>query len=142
MCLFMQYETHLSVGYLEPDESEEDPKRLDSATGIRRLAVAILIQALIDFREARDRRHREDAKAFLFPKDPGRAQLFRETVECSAVDRFWLREKLMRMQERTPESLSRRCKNCGLLPLSEFRNGQCKKCLREKACRLRRRSAG
>jgi CHAT domain-containing protein len=34
------------------------------------------------------------------------------------------------------------CKKCGPLPVSEFPDGQCKKCLKEKACRLRRRFAG
>jgi hypothetical protein len=123
------------------EEPEPAPGRFDPTIGMRRLAVAILLQSVIDFREARDLRVWKDAEAFLFPEDPDRREHFRRTLECSAVDPYWLRKRLVLAREQTPVPQSYSCKNCGPLPASEFRNGDCKKCRRERAT-LGRREAG
>jgi hypothetical protein len=126
----------------ELEEGELEPVRHDPLCGMRRLAQAVILQAALDFTESKDPHAWKDAERFLFAEDPKNQELFRWTLEVSAIDPRWLRRCLFRAREQTsrPPGL-RSCKNCGPLPISEFRNGDCKKCRREAETR-RRREAG
>lgn len=116
--------------------------------GMRRLALAVLLQAALDFTEAQDRQTRLDAETFLFPVNPDRQEDFRWTVEISALDPRWLHKHLTQVREQTPlPPEARTCSSCREpRPISEFyvqgsgRPGcKCKSCLREQT--LRRRAA-
>jgi hypothetical protein len=111
---------------------------------MRRLAVAVICQAATDFMESRDLRIWEDAVRFLFAENPDDRELFRQTLEASAIDARWLLAHLVRARERiAPPSGFRNCKNCGPIPISEFRDGNCKKCRSDQeGARRRRRLAG
>jgi hypothetical protein len=126
----------------EFEEGEPEPTRHDPTCGMRRLAVAVILQAAIDFIETKDPRVWKDAERFLFPEDSENQEHFRWTLEVSAIDARWLRARLGHAREQTAgPSGFRSCKNCGPLPISEFREGDCKKCRRNQEA-ARRRLAG
>ncbi len=131
---------------------------LDPTFGMRRMALAVIRQAVVDFTKARDFQIWRDAERFLFPDDAENREDLRRTVEASGTDRYRLDNQLARARELTPVRVPtqtteppgfRSCKNCGLLPVSLFgaanRDGklrrQCKRCLADLA-EGRRRFAG
>jgi hypothetical protein len=113
----------------------------DPMAGIRRLAAAVLLQAVLDLREARDLRVWKDAEAFFFPDDSDKRERFRWALECSAIDPQWLCERVGRVRQDMHEPQSFECKRHGTLPPSEFRDGKCKKCRREKTNKTTQRAA-
>jgi hypothetical protein len=123
----------------ELEEGELEPVRHDPMCGMRRLAQAVILQAALDFVEARDLRTWTDAALFLFPENDESRDDYRLTVEASGLDPFWLYRRLTEAGKQ-PAPL-RSCVHCGPLPISEFRDGSCKKCRREAETR-RRREAG
>ena len=64
---------------------------------MKRLAQAVLVQALIDFTRAQDRGLWSDASRFLFPRDPDRPEFLDWTLEVSSIDRYRFRANLTRM---------------------------------------------
>jgi hypothetical protein len=85
------------------DEAEPLPPE-DPMRAIKRLAQAVIVQALIDFTRAHtraeDREVWSDASRFLFPDDPDQQEFLRWTVEVSALDPYRLRANLTRMAGR------------------------------------------
>jgi hypothetical protein len=81
------------------DEPEEEPEPIayDPTRGMRRLAIAIVLQACLDFTRAQDRDVWSDASGFLFPRDPDRREFLRWTTEVSGLDPYRLRANLTRM---------------------------------------------
>ena len=78
------------------DEPEEEPEPIphDPTRGMRRLAIAIVAQACLDFTRAPNRDVWSDASGFLFPDDPDRLEFLRWTIEVSALDPYRLRANL------------------------------------------------
>jgi len=127
------------------DDELEDPepeRRPDPTRGMRRLALAVLLQAATDFLEVQDPRIRNGARSFLFPQDADRAEYLRWTVEVSDLNPTWFRTCLARASERAPSRDLHTCKNCGPLPVENFRvdasdgcgrlRRECNRCIREK----------
>jgi hypothetical protein len=82
---------------------------------MRRLAAAILAQAAADFLNFRDLYVWRDAEQFLYPQKEAALKHFRWTLECSAVNPFWLHRHLVRARSRiTPPADGRTCRSCGI----------------------------
>jgi hypothetical protein len=108
---------------------------------VRRLAAAVVLQAITDLCEPRDLQVWKDAEAFFFPDDSTKRTRFPWALECSAIDPQWLREHLARLRQEMHEPQSFECQKHGDLPASEFRDGKCKKCRREQNKRSTQRTA-
>ena len=90
------------------DELEDEPETepVDPFAGWRRLALAIVLRAVMDSK-LRDRYVPEDATRFLY----GRNDHFHRLAECAQLDRDWLRECLARTVD-VPMPALRICRRC------------------------------
>jgi hypothetical protein len=130
--------------WLDEDWCEpEQPEPPDPTRGMRRLALAVLLQAAIDFTKAQDKYIRLDAERFLFPANPDRQEDLRWTVEVSALNLQWLRKRLTLVREQTPPPAEfRTCSSChqsrpaGAFPSNHDSAGtlfgRCRSCIRER----------
>jgi hypothetical protein len=90
------------------DEPEDEPEPIphDPTRGMRRLALAIVLQACLDFTTAQNRDVWSDANNFLFPDDPDQQEFLRWTVECSSLDPYRLRANLIRVRQQMAPRLT------------------------------------
>jgi hypothetical protein len=129
------------------DELEDapEPEPIDPLRGVKRLAAAILLRAVEDFLQAKNRETWIGAQRFLFPQDPACRELLRWTIDISQVNGTWLRKRLASAVISEPKLLDfHDCTNCGSLPVSNFCSGWdgalvsvCKRCAAERSMRSR-----
>jgi hypothetical protein len=110
------------------DDDSPEPTNIparDLNRQVRRLAAAVLVQAVLDSRLQADC-HRQDAAQFLYPQsDPAREHL-RRMAELAGLSPAWLNECLIRCANLTPLQTSkclktRKCLKCKtVLPSSDF----------------------
>jgi hypothetical protein len=113
---------------LEEDSPEPEPApRPDPNAGVRRLAWAILLRAILDYKQ-RDKYQRQDAERFLRPSN---AHLMR-LAECAGLNPERLREGMKRVAT-LPLSEVRTCFKCkALVPVAAFGVDYCGR--RERYC--------
>jgi hypothetical protein len=119
---------------MDDDELEDlpEPPRPGPTRGIRHLAVAVLLRAVLDSK-AQDKYYRFDAQRFLYPRNDQRRFHLLRTAECAGMDPHWLRECL----DRTANSLApelRKCPKCGSPVLLDENFGTDYRGRRERYC--------
>ena len=132
-------------------EEPEPPQPADPNRGMRRLAQAVLAQAVADFKSL-DQYLRHHAEQFLYPSAE-RLEDLRWTIEVSALGSEWMNQNLTRLRRQTPPIPTfRTCVLCRQPhPIESFHgsgnhrgslSARCKFCTRDHAIKRKAARAG
>jgi len=83
-----------------PDEDDDDPDPLDNPTRdlgrpVRKLAAAVIVRALLDYRR-KNRYAREDAAKLLYPRSECTRAHLHLLAQLAGLSPAWLDERLVR----------------------------------------------